>query len=338
MCCCKWCQYYLESIYWHCIEKHFCFDENIALYEDEEAAKASDTSSETNVQATSVSNNNIYDNMAFYDNVAMIANRSIFIIEPKDNRVASPTNYKSTQRPKSVHVDHSLHQEIFFDNDAKVITEQPKFSIAGSNSSLDLSKSEPDLTPPTYAQTKAKREAETFKNIPLITNTNTTSLSSLATISEDHEANPHLLSIPHSATSTGLVKMRKKSLHERRVSKSLTLDIDTKRQEVPIIRQSSFPKFYIDTPEANQNTSSIAPAAIQALETPVVANNFKFDLQTVVQLENERQEMEIQKINTLKRSVTSVKDNRRIQQIRDKLKPIKLLRNASMQSLYSTNG
>lgn len=56
----------LESCYWHLIEKRFCYDESIALYEEPEREEK---------------NNNFFDNLAFYDSVSVIAGRAIVTID-----------------------------------------------------------------------------------------------------------------------------------------------------------------------------------------------------------------------------------------------------------------
>jgi hypothetical protein len=64
---CKCLQYCFETCYWHLIEKRFCYDESIALYEVPEKEEK---------------NNNFFDNMAFYDSVSVIAGRAIVTIDP----------------------------------------------------------------------------------------------------------------------------------------------------------------------------------------------------------------------------------------------------------------
>lgn len=57
-----------ETCYWHLIEERFCFDETIASYQEPIAKEEK--------------NNNLFDNMAFYDSVSVIAGRSIVTIDP----------------------------------------------------------------------------------------------------------------------------------------------------------------------------------------------------------------------------------------------------------------
>lgn len=59
----------LETIWWHTIEKRFCFDDEIALYEVPESSYQE-------------KNNNIFENAVFYDSVSVIAGRSVVTIEP----------------------------------------------------------------------------------------------------------------------------------------------------------------------------------------------------------------------------------------------------------------
>lgn len=92
-----------------------------------------------------------------------------------------------------------------------------------------------------------------------------------------------------------------KSLRERRMSKSLYLKIDQPK-ELPLIRQQSMPKFYLDTPSTDDEhhriitaattvTSSMFRVPSVTLTSPVVPNNssgFVYDLYSVVQMERAR--------------------------------------------------
>ncbi|KAJ8970431.1 hypothetical protein NQ317_014983 [Molorchus minor] len=80
------------------------------------------------------------------------------------------------------------------------------------------------------------------------------------------------------------VESRKKSLIERRMSKSLYLKIDYPK-ELPIIRQNSVPKFFLDTPEQNQTESTLIKSPLTSLQSPMVGTEHSFDLYSVVQME-----------------------------------------------------
>lgn len=114
----------METIYWHLIEKHFCWDETIALYEDPETHEEYEK------------NNNMFDNLAFYDSVAKIAGRAIVTIEPPDQKT----------KPKPM-----------------TITEQPTFTI--DNNTI-LYKNRRETLPQvnvTYVQTDDKQDNEDEK-------------------------------------------------------------------------------------------------------------------------------------------------------------------------------
>lgn len=114
------------------------------------------------------------------------------------------------------------------------------------------------------------------------------------------------------------IEIRRRSLAERRLSKSLYLKIDQPK-EIPIIRQQSMPKFYLDTPEErDQQHTSMFRTPSAALTSPVPKSSaFVYDLYSVVQMERERvQNMEGQVPVHRKESDRSS----RLLQIRDKIK------------------
>lgn len=60
-------------------------------------------------------------------------------------------------------------------------------------------------------------------------------------------------------------------------------------KELPIIRQNSMPKFYLDTPDENQmKDSALVKTSALTVKTPAPAE-FNFDLQSVVQLQKDIQ-------------------------------------------------
>lgn len=121
-------------------------------------------------------------------------------------------------------------------------------------------------------------------------------------------------------------KERKKSLKERRNSTvDLTLDLsfklDNDFHEIPIIRQDSVPKFFLNyTPEYNPFAES------NVLTSPVVAKTPQFDLKSVVQIEKEYEQA-----TQVKRALTQ----KRIANIKRKMVPI-LLKKGSTKSLPDT--
>ncbi|KAL3288821.1 hypothetical protein HHI36_003269 [Cryptolaemus montrouzieri] len=100
--------------------------------------------------------------------------------------------------------------------------------------------------------------------------------------------------MPNTNSLSTTTESRKKSLMERRTSKSLNLRIECVGdhcREVPIIRQNSMPKFFLETPESHQIESAIFKPTSSALTIPVPVTNrhgFVYDLSSVVQMEKER--------------------------------------------------
>lgn len=80
---------------------------------------------------------------------------------------------------------------------------------------------------------------------------------------------------------------QRKSLRERRMSKSLHLKIEQPK-ELPLVRQQSMPKFYLDTPSLEEQVAMYrTPTASLVSPLPKKAG-FQFDLYSVVQIENEK--------------------------------------------------
>ncbi|KYB26400.1 uncharacterized protein LOC103313705 isoform X2 [Tribolium castaneum] len=266
---CKCLQYCLESCYWHLIEKRFCYDESIALYEVPEKEEK---------------NNNFFDNMAFYDSVSVIAGRAVVTIDP-------------------------LPEE-------KPIVQQPTRRLRWENEQLGqnrwekLSKSVPAI----FDAAKKEEEREKIE----------------AEKRAEDEGNSGQNPEPEPRDSVDKPKLetlkpenlvpeiRRRSLAERRLSKSLYLKIDQPK-EIPIIRQQSMPKFYVDTPEErDQQHTSMFRTPSSALASPVPKSSaFVYDLYSVVQMERERvKHMDTQVPVHRKESDRSS----RLLQIRDKIK------------------
>ncbi|KAK5648989.1 hypothetical protein RI129_003881 [Pyrocoelia pectoralis] len=250
---CKSCQYCLESCYWHLIEKRFCYDESIALYE--EPSKPIEKSI------------NAFDNIAFYDQVSLIAGRSIVTIEPL---------------PKK----------------PKPITEQPKTRVRWWETENEESHNNNDP----QVQVKVLEIDKQPKEEPVV-------------------PDQRLLKIDE-------VKLRPKSLAERRNSRSLTLNID-RRHEIPIIRQASMPKFFIDSPDVQTDPIAFRePSTV--FTSPLTVNNLSdpFDLKSVVQIEKDNRNVPPVPIHRHQSAYFS-----RLSIIKDRLKTGKLTRQASTSNL-----
>jgi hypothetical protein len=250
-----------ETCYWHLIEKRFCYDESIALYEVPEKEEK---------------NNNFFDNMAFYDSVSVIAGRAIVTIDP-------------------------LPEE-------KPIVQQPTRKLRWQNYQPEeekhesISKSVPaicEMTTEEDKETKTEEEVRPSDEVD-------------CAVAKDDK--PKLATLKPENLEPE-VEIRRKSLKERRLSKSLYLKIDQPK-EIPIIRQQSMPKFYLDTPDDQATTSMFRTPSV-ALTSPVPKSSaFVYDLYSVVQMERER----VQNMDQVPVHRKESERSSRLLQIRDKIK------------------
>lgn len=84
---------------------------------------------------------------------------------------------------------------------------------------------------------------------------------------------------------------QRKSLRERRMSKSLHLKIEQSK-ELPLVRQQSMPKFYLDTPSLEEQAAMYSRSPTASLVSPLPKKaGFQYDLYSVVQIENEKSQI-----------------------------------------------
>ncbi|CAH1128194.1 unnamed protein product [Ceutorhynchus assimilis] len=276
---CKCCQHCLESCYWNLIEEKFCFDESIALYEEP-------------VTKSSEKNNNMFDNMAFFDSVSVIAGRAIVTIEPLEpHRTKKPPSQPVSEQPKKrlrnwpERNSKDLQPEFLRKGKAPLIKQDNSSDTdGGTESETPQEKLLHKKTPNKLLTEKfPMKKSVSFHNIP--------EKSSSSGDETDYKFKTQSLIVPEEDEVT----LRAKSLRERRMSKSLSLKIgDIIPKELPIIRQNSMPKFYLDTPDENQiRDSTLMRQATLVLKSPMVASGeFNFDLYSVVQIEKDRQIIE----------------------------------------------
>ncbi|XP_066259598.1 uncharacterized protein [Euwallacea similis] len=268
LCHCCW-----ETCYWNLIEEKFCFDESIAMYE--EPAKKSGEK-----------NNNMFDNMAFYDSVAVIAGRSIVTIDPLE-----PKKHKEQQQQPVMEQPrkrlkwpekNSKDLETNFLTNMPFIKEERVAEKVTTDTDGTESETQENLIkkkiPPRLNEKFPIKKSVSFHNIPDKT-------SSSSGDENDFKSKTRSLVVHEEEEVT----LRGKSLRERRMSKSLSLKIGDFPKELPIIRQNSMPKFYLDTPDENQmKDSALVKSSVLTLQSPM-PSEFSFDLQSVVQIEKERQ-------------------------------------------------
>lgn len=194
-------------------------------------------------------NNNAFDNFAFYDNVAFIANRAIFTIEPVNTQ-------------------------------PKPIVDQPKKKLRW----FEAEENPDDII-------ECRNVPQKKKMSIVHEESDSSSIDTVDMGEEQKIIKDEKLPIIKPPEEKPTVQLRKKSLQQRRLSKALSLQIDPERKELPLIRQSSVPKFYIATPELNQIDSCVARTPSITLNTPILPqiHKFNYDLSSVVQIHKELQ-------------------------------------------------
>ncbi|XP_045460564.1 uncharacterized protein LOC123670986 isoform X2 [Harmonia axyridis] len=282
---CKCCQSCLETIWWHTIEKRFCFDDEIALYEVPESSYQE-------------KNNNIFENAVFYDSVSVIAGRSVVTIEPL------PVKLNVTPEPE-------VRRRII---EPPVIISQPMLSRDSvPKIKLELEDSTEDVTPSEVTEKRLYRSTSDIAESQAEINV----IDEKLAVSEQNLEIPPMLSesksegeiIPSKkgpsdvvrsegdlseVSDNGNIDLRKKIFIEKRMSKSLYLNIECvgdRCREIPIIRQNSMPKFYLGSPEDHQIETAVFRTPSTALACPVPAINdsgFVYNLSSVVQMEKEK--------------------------------------------------
>ncbi|KAF5280875.1 hypothetical protein FQR65_LT03024 [Abscondita terminalis] len=273
----------LESCYWHLIEKRFCYDESIALY-DEPGIKEE-------------KHPNCFENIAFYDQVALIAGRSVVTID-------------------------ALPKE------PKPIAHQPRPTLRWWEDNVDEQNQKNESKTNGVQPTTVDIKPISNKDLPSISDVTKTEIIKEQPINDKQEPkNQNLLQVIEP------VKMRKKSLAERRASRSLTLTID-RNLELPIIRQVSMPKFYIETPESNQMDPNYFKEPSSVLTSPVIKDpSDLFDLRSIVQLEKDNRNSQSSGVAPVHKHAPQSSSHSRLSLIKEKLKTTKLKKQASTSNL-----
>lgn len=298
----------LESCYWHCFEKWFCYDENIALYEDpcvEEKGRRS------------------YDNMAFWDSVAVIANRSIVTIQPLPNKNDSSTILNINNNKLSTESDPDQKHSSDDVDGPMIQTQSLQQTEAIKNSDCVIKITEPT---PEKGKVKLRKQSAVDDKIEQRQRSESNAKERIRKQSAIEE----MIEQRQRSESNAQDRQRKKPLKERRKSAAgLTLKLDNDFHEIPVIRQSSMPKFFLDTPEIDTLHGNYSGERSSVLVSPVLGNSptYSFDLKSIVQIENEMMAQQ-SKPSTPKASRTSS----RLNQVRKKLKPI-IIKKPSSKSL-----
>lgn len=283
----------METIYWHLIEKRFCYDESIALYEEP--------------YEKNEKNNNMFDNMAFYDSVAIIAGRAVVTIDPLPEK--SKQQQPVVQQPmKRLRWWEDEKHEKMKETVPSIMEEKSESSIS-SDEGIEIKTNG-------YLSADEKTEAEKLE------------------VKKDQRS-PSVNKLSRAQTLAVIDDgKRGLRLRERRMSRSQTFNFNT-AAELPLVRQLSMPKFYLDTPDVAHTETAIAKTPSTAL-SPVQPglNQFNFDLRSVVQMEKEKEKGEV------RMSVPvhgEPERSSRLAQIRGKLNPLKIKRQPSMTNVPNSS-
>lgn len=240
----------------------------------------------------------MFDNMAFYDSVAIIAGRAVVTIDPLPEKPKHPIVQQPTKRLRWWEDDKTT---------VPSIAEKTESSIS-SDEGIEIKNSgypSPDEKEEEADKPVAARRDQRSPSAKL------SRAQTLAVIDDGKR---------------GL------RLRERRMSRSQTFNFNT-GVELPLVRQLSVPKFYLDTPDAAQAelTAVKSPNTVLSPVQPGI-NRFNFDLRSVVQMEKEKGDA---------RSSVPVhgepERSSRLAQIRGKLNPLKIKRQPSMTNVPNSS-
>lgn len=249
----------------------------------------------------------MFDNMAFYDSVAIIAGRSIVTIDPLPEKQRQPIVHQPKKLVRWFEDDNS-DSEILKENIPVIVEDKCNVSTSSDEISQDTTDSASNLR----VEPKADKEDETGK-----------------TAVKNEQRSPSISKLGRAQTLAVIddeIKMRKKSLRERRMSRSQTFNFNT-NSELPLIRQLSMPKFYLDTPDIHQKETTIVRSPSMALMSPVQpVNQFSFDLRSVVQMEKEKDQSRVPVHVEPERSS-------RLAHMRGKLIPLKIKGHSPMSNV-----
>lgn len=254
----------------------------------------------------------MFDNMAFYDSVAVIAGRAVVTIDPLPEKPKQqlPIVQQPTKRLRW-----------WEDDDRNEKTKETVPYIAEEKSEGSISSDEGieiKNTGSVSADEKPDKEEETEK---------------LEVKKEQRSSSVNKLS---RAQTLAVIDDGKRGLRlrERRMSRSQTFNFNT-GAELPLVRQLSMPKFYLDTPDVTQTELTIVKPPSSAL-SPVQPgiNQFNFDLRSVVQMEKEKEKGEARVSVPVH---GEPERSSRLAQIRGKLNPLKIKRQHSMTNVPNSS-
>lgn len=254
----------------------------------------------------------MFDNMAFYDSVAVIAGRAVVTIDPLPDKLKQvPIVQQPTRRLRWWEDDKNEKTK----ETVPSITEEKSEGSISSDEGIEIKN-----TGSISAEEKTDKEEETEK----------------MEIKRDQRS-PSVNKLSRAQTMAVIDDgKRGLKLRERRMSRSQTFNFNT-GAELPLVRQLSMPKFYLDTPDVTHTESTIVKPPSSAL-SPVQPgiSQFNFDLRSVVQIEKEKEKEKGEPRVSVPVHGEPERSSR-LAQIRGKLNPLKIKRQHSMTNVPNSS-
>ncbi|XP_018564943.1 uncharacterized protein LOC108906214 isoform X2 [Anoplophora glabripennis] len=260
----------------------------------------------------------MFDNMAFYDSVSVIAGRAIVTIDPLPEKVRDG-GQPVVQQPRRLRWQEQMRIEAR--NGDVIMRTEPSL----------LEKTSDDSASSDTQENALKDDEKSNEDVKETIAKKAVSFERSETDSKPDKSKPDSTSTHSRNLTVPDVEIRKKSLRERRMSKSLYLKIDFPK-EVPVIRQNSMPKFFLDTPEHNQTESTLVKGHLTSLQSPMVGNDkFSYDLYSVVQREKTKSQSSPREIVPIHR------ESSRLALIKEKIKLKKSKSTVSASNIPHSN-
>lgn len=255
--------------------------------------------------------------MAFYDSVAVIAGRAVVTIDPLPEK--SKSTVIQQQPTKRLRWWEDERNEKGKEPTVASITEEKSDGSISSDEGIEIkhtgSFSADDEKPAEKEEELEKLDVRNNQRSPSV---NKLSRAQTLAVIDDGK--------------------RGLKLRERRMSRSQTFNFNT-GAELPLVRQLSMPKFYLDTPDVQQTDLLMGKSPTSTALSPVQPGigQFNFDLRSVVQMEKDKEKEK----GDVKSSVPvhGEPDHRssRLAQIREKLNPLKIKRQHSMTNVPNSS-
>ncbi|XP_044739078.1 uncharacterized protein LOC123300556 isoform X2 [Chrysoperla carnea] len=309
----------LESCYWHCCEKWFCYDESIALWEDPDAEQR---------------NHIGWDNMAYWDSISVIANRNVVTIQPLAETKPPQQQLLSVNIDDQFNLQDDLHRRLseVFQHSSMLKEDPPKSGENEKQVTFHLASDDSDK-----ALNEATNQYCNFETTP----TQDNEFNTLKESKDKESKNGDTVDAPlHKFPEKAILKNRMSADNfpttsrytENQPPDKIQANIFTisgppplnkKPTELRLIKQNSMPNFYIETPEI----SDVPPiTADQILTSPVLPNTpqFTYDLRSIVELETNKKQTNAE--------IEASEKSKRLVNIRKKIAPL-IIKTPSLRNI-----